>query len=119
MTTVPQIRPDDTPRARLSDPVQSHMAADRSQRTIKGASKAVLVLVYLQDCLSGSQINAEYAHSREHFRFPQVAADTPRKRASDLCNDGFLEATGTQKAIRLQERIFTITEQGKREIGVR
>lgn len=116
--TVPQIRPDDSPRAQLSDPIQSHMAADRSQRTVKGASRGVLQLVYLDGEVTGSRINETYGIDYTAMGWPRVAADTPRKRASDLCNNGFLEATGTQKAIRLQERIFTITEQGKREIGV-
>jgi hypothetical protein len=116
--TVPTITPTDTARTRRTDPIQSHMAGDRSQVNVKLSSLAVLRLVLQEGELSGSQINALYAVRQERNGWPRVAVDTPRKRSSGLCRDGLIEAVDYQKGIRCLERVFRITEQGKRELGI-
>ena len=115
---VPTIHSYDSPRARHSDPVQSQMSADRSQRTIKLSSTAVLRLVHMEGELAGSEINRLYGMRCERNGWPFVAGDSPRKRAGELCADGFLVAVDLVKGVRLQERVFSLTDQGKREIGV-
>lgn len=48
---------------------------------------------------------------------PRIHFDSPRKRAGELAADGLL-AVVNPDAKRKTERIFTITEQGKRELGI-
>jgi hypothetical protein len=114
----PTILPDDSARTRKSDPLTSHLAGDVSQATVKLSRLAVLRLVLQEGELSGSQINYLYAVRQERNGWPRVAADTPRKRSSGLCADGLIEAVDYTKGVRCMERVFAITEQGKRELGI-
>jgi len=115
---IPTITGNDTARTRRADPPASHRAGDRSQRTIKRSSTAVLRLIFQEGELAGSDINRLYGLRCERNGWPFVAGDSPRKRAGELCADGFLVAVDLQKGIRLHERVFSLTDQGKREIGV-
>jgi hypothetical protein len=114
----PTILPADTARTHQSDPITSHIAGDVSQANVKLSRLAVLRLVLQEGELSGSQINELYAVRQERNGWPRVAADTPRKRSSGLCADDLIEVVGFTKGVRCMERVFAITEQGKRELGI-
>lgn len=81
----------DGPRARRSDPLQSHVAADKSQETITAVKAAVLLLVRQKGALDGAELNELYAARRDRNGWPMVHWDSPRKRAGDLHRDGQLK----------------------------
>jgi hypothetical protein len=108
----------DKARARRSDRVQSHKAADKSARNKKGSALGVLRLVFQEGQLGGSEINELYRRLYRKNKWPRVALDSPRKRAGELCEDGYLEGIDTQRATQLPERVFRITDAGKLLIGV-
>ncbi len=99
MNNVPTILPDDTARARRSDPLTSHEAADASalERELVKTSVYHLIDAAGVNGLTGSEVNTAYPLTPGARR---VAWDTPRKRIADLRNDGFLCSTGfTRKGI--------------------
>lgn len=85
------IWPDDTARARRSDPLPSHVAADKSASSRRIVRDAVLVLLRQEGQLDGSDLNALYAASRGWRGWPVVHFDSPRKRAGELAREGVLE----------------------------
>ena len=81
---------DDTPRARVTDPVTSHMAADRSAASKHAVREAVVTLVRQEGTLTGSEINRLYNLRADRYGWPLVHFDSPRKRAGELAADGLL-----------------------------
>lgn len=108
----------DSPRARKTDPVQSHMAADRSYSTLHATKRAVLLLVLQEGELAGSQINDLYRGHRERYGWGPVAYDTPRKRAGELADDGFLSARyQTSEGNHLPEAVYSVTDKGREALA--
>lgn len=108
----------DSPRARKTDPVQSHMAADRSQHTLHATKRAVLLLVVQEGELAGSEINDLYRARRDRNGWGPVAYDTPRKRAGELADDGFLSARyQTSEGNHLPEAVYSITDKGRKALA--
>lgn len=104
----------DGPRAGRNHPVQSHMAADRSQRSMQKKKVAVLRLVLQEGELPGAQINDLYLLRSARNSWARIAFDTPRKRAAELAEDGFLLArTQTSDGNHLPEKWYTITDKGR------
>lgn len=81
----------DTPRARRADPITSQRAADKSAETRSQVEAAVLFLLGRGAVLTGKKINRLYEVQQVQRGWPEVAWDTPRKRAGDLARDGLLE----------------------------
>ena len=75
---------NDTPRARRTDPLSSHVAADRSTTTRGRVHEAVIVLIRRFGPMNGHELNSHYQGLRVLFGWPVVAADSPRKRAAEL-----------------------------------
>lgn len=96
----------DSPRARTTDPLTSHAAADRSQKTRPSVRRAVLSLVSQFENLSGEEINGFYS-TRDDFA--KVRYDSPRKRASELAADGYLLADRTDGLAA----VYTLTDAGR------
>ena len=92
IATVPTITFTDTPRARRTDSPASHRAADRSQHNLKPTKLAVLRLVHQERLLTGEEINDLYSLRTVSPTWPAAKHDTPRKRAGELFNDGYLDA---------------------------
>ena len=108
----------DDPRARKADRVQSHMAADRSQRTMHATKRAVLVLVTQEGELTGAELNDLYRARRDRHDWGQVAYETPRKRGEELEKDGFLSARyQTSDGNHLPEAVYSITDKGREAIA--
>lgn len=108
----------DGPRARRTDRVQSHMAADRSQATVKPTKRAVLLLVLQEGELTSNEINDLYRARRDRNGWGVIAYETPRKRAEELEKDGFLEARHqTAESNHLPEAVYSITDKGRQAVA--
>jgi hypothetical protein len=80
-------------RARKSDPVASHTAADRSAVNRRIVLDTVLRLVRERGHMTGSELNEAYEllHRRSPAEYPKVHFDTPRKRAGELARVELIE----------------------------
>lgn len=82
--SAPAIFPDDTARARRTDPPASHLAADKSAGTRGQVHEAVVQLIAEHGPMNGQQINDVYREVRIFRGWPVVAFESPRKRAAEL-----------------------------------
>jgi len=114
MSTVPTLAFTDTPRTRRSDGLASHRAADRSQHNLKPTKLAVLRLVYQEGTLSGEEINDLYSLRSVRHDWPAAKHDTPRKRAGELYDDGFLEVDSIPEG----GRVYCLSAEGREAIRV-
>lgn len=92
VNTLPRILPDDTARTRRSDPLNSHLAADRSAYSRKRVENHVLQLVMEAGPIVGSKLNEKYRDEWEERGWKEPQFETPRKRAEELAKEGFLTA---------------------------
>jgi hypothetical protein len=115
----PMILPDDSARTRKTDPLTSHAAADISQRGLRDAKRRVLQLVEVHAPVTGSELNDMYRLSADRRGWRRLAWDSPRKRASELASDGFLEVVGTRIAAgnNVPESAYGITDKGRKAIA--
>ncbi|WP_434315880.1 hypothetical protein [Leifsonia sp. P73] len=88
---LPMFLDGDSPRVHRNDPVTSHLAADKSQRTVNSVRDRVLQLLAEQGPMAAFEVCDEYA---ERADWPHVHHETPRKRMSDMKRDGILVETG-------------------------
>ena len=109
----------DTARTRKSDPLTSHLAGDVSAHGLHDAKRRVLELVKLHAPVTGSEVNDLYRLTADRLGWHRLAWDSPRKRASELARDGFLEVVGTQTAAgnNLPESAYGITDKGRTAIA--
>lgn len=115
---VPQILPDDSARAGRNDPIQSHMAADRSAKALSIVRQRVLRLVaYHGPRVSGNTLNELYAQKTQSTGWDVVHFDSPRKRAGDLARIGLLKAERTIDGRAISEAVYTITDKGLEAIS--
>lgn len=107
------------PRARKTDKLTSHIAADASQMHMKETKLHILRIVADCGSLVGTQINELYRTyaARENWRRP--AWDTPRKRAGELAIDGYLDDTETRIAEgnNLPESVYRLTDKGREALA--
>lgn len=110
----------DFARTRKSDPVTSHIAADASQRSMHATKRAVLLIVMQEGEIVGSEINRVYLDRKSRYGWGRIAFDTPRKRAGELAEDGFLEVVDQRPAEgnHLPESTYAITAKGRAVLGV-
>ena len=114
-TLPPMLWDDDTPRTRKTDPLTSHVAGDVSQHGLRDAKQRVLQLVSVHAPVTGSELNDLYRLTADRVGWRRLAWDSPRKRASELARDGFLEVVGTQisPGNNLPESAYGITDKGR------
>ena len=113
---VPQIvMLGDTARTRKTDPHTSHLAGDVSAHGLRYAKTRVLELVSVHAPVTGSELNDLYRLTADRVGWRRLAWDSPRKRASELARDGFLEVVGVQTAAgnNLPESAYGITDKGR------
>ena len=79
---------DGGPRVRLTDPLESHAAADASQGNIQQIKDAVLQLIFDLGPSTGKELNRRYRELWESRGYPQADDESPRKRAGELVADG-------------------------------
>lgn len=95
--TAPSLFPDDWARTRATDPDTSHAAAD-SNTNRRAVMTAVLGLFKTLGPMTDEELTAQYeARSR---LLPPAHGDSPRKRRSDLANEGLLVATEMRRPTR-------------------
>lgn len=80
----------DSARTRLTDPLSSHAAGDKSAATRLAVRDAVIVLLAEHGPLNGQQLNDLYELNAARRNWPTVHIDSPRKRAGDLAREGFI-----------------------------
>lgn len=111
---VPRILHEDSPRAGLRHPVQSHMAADRSQPGLKDAKRRVLRLVAnFGPQVPGTVLNEVYPEYARKNGWKRLAYDSPRKRAGELAVEKFLtrdlrDSAGNHRP----EGLYSLTPKG-------
>lgn len=107
------------PRARRSDRVTSHIAADASQVHLHETKQRVLELLNTHGSLVGSEINEQYQLTAARLNWRRVAWDTPRKRAGELATDGFLDDSETRIAEgnNLPEAVYRLTDKGREALA--
>jgi hypothetical protein len=115
----PMLWGDDYARTRRTDPVTSHLAGDASQRSMYATKRAVLHLVMQEGEVVGSEINDLYRLRAVREGWGRIAYDTPRKRAGELCQDGYLEVVDTRVADgnSMLESVYAITDRGRHMIA--
>lgn len=115
ITVPPMFVDGDSPRARRTDPPTSHIAADATHAGMKEAKRRVLQLVARQGAMSGTQLNEAYRVHGPSAGWKPLAWDTPRKRASELASDGYLEVSEYAIAAgnHLPEAIYVLTVKGR------
>lgn len=110
----PMIYGNDSPRAGKDHPVQSQMAADRSQPGLNEARRRILRLVAeFGPQIPGTRLNEEYPGYAARNGWKRLAYDSPRKRAGELAADGLLrkdlrDAAGNHRP----EGLYTLTDKG-------
>lgn len=116
LDTLPEIfMADDSARTRKGDPITSHVAGDVSSAHLHETKRRVLELIKIHGALVGSEVNEQYVLMASRMNWRRVAWDTPRKRAHELLDDGFLEVESvrTAEGNNLPERSMRLTEQGR------
>lgn len=115
MFDLPQIVTEgDTARARRSDPITSHIAADVSKRSMRQTKVAVLEIVLQEGEIVGSELNELYRLRSSRHGWGRIAFDTPRKRAGELADDGYLEVVRYELGgNNLPESVYSITDKGR------
>lgn len=84
---------DDSPRARRTDPLTSHAAADKTAAELSEMKQRILGLFRELGRMTDSELNRIYLANADIRGWKPVRPDTPRKRRSDLTRDGWLVAT--------------------------
>lgn len=104
----------DEPRARRIDPIQSHMAADRSAKSLPVVKRRVLRLLAHPDQkrVSGNELNRLYREAALRSGWTLGHFDTARKRSGELARDGLLKAEREIDGRTLPEAVYTITQRG-------
>ncbi len=99
--------------ARKTDPLASHAAAESAVLTLKQVRFAVLWLAFRFPNSTGKELNDNYRVFQSRLGWPVVDGDSPRKRASELTRDGYLDRVEQEQA-RNNRPVghYTITERG-------
>ena len=108
------------PRARATDKVTSHIAADASQLHLHESKHRILELVAVHQPIVGTELNELYRLAAARMNWRRLAFDSPRKRAGELAIDGFLDDSETRIADGnyLPESVYRITDKGREALGV-
>ncbi|MFF9565774.1 hypothetical protein ACF1AJ_20665 [Leifsonia sp. NPDC014704] len=93
--SVPPIFLDgDSARVHRDDPSTSHLAADKSQRTVHTVRERVLQLLADRGPMAAFEVCDAYAERVRRAGWERVHHESPRKRMSDMKRDGLLVDTG-------------------------
>lgn len=92
--TLPVIFPDDTARARRTDPSTSHEAADRTSGSLSYMQSLVLGIFKILGSATDDELGTYYTLMQSSQGWPVTHPDTPRKRRSDLTKRGLLVDSG-------------------------
>lgn len=87
----------DSARTRRSDPVTSHIAADRSSLHITESQAHVFELFEQFGAMTDSELGKLYPAISAARGWKRLTADSPRKRRSDLAGKGLLKDSGVRR----------------------
>lgn len=105
---------DDAPRARRTDPTPSQRAADVSAATLRQTKLRVLILIQENPDIVGTEVNDLYQFAAARKGWERVAWDTPRKRAGELVDEGYLEVVDERTGKNHQpEAVYRLTEKAR------
>lgn len=96
--TVPIIFPNDSARARRSDPITSHLAADRTSGNLPQMQSLVLGIFKILGNATDEELGTYYAIEWHSQGWPQAHPDSPRKRRSELSARGLIQDSGERRA---------------------
>lgn len=123
LSAPPTIIHDDTPRTRRTDPTTSHQAGDISQRSITTIKAHLLYLMLKNETsngLTGSELNDLYLFATARLEWDRVHFDSPRKRAGEMVDDGYLQIVGTRPSFgrgqSSQESVYALTDKGRKMV---
>lgn len=110
---------EDKPRARLTDPEASHVAADRSSRARNKIANAVLEILAADGPMTGGEMNEAYRIWRESNprTFPMCHFDSPRKRLGELAEDALADVISHRH--KTVEAVYKVSPDGLRMLGVK
>lgn len=117
LEAVPQIvMAGDSPRVRRRDKGTSHAAADASAPAIRQTKFRVLLVVRDNGPICGSEVNDLYRFRGSRQAWARVAWDTPRKRAGELADDGYLDIVEERPAVgnNQPESVYQLSGKGLR-----
>ncbi|WP_193510443.1 hypothetical protein [Cryobacterium sp. BB736] len=113
MTTPQIVLNNDTARTRETDPVTSHIAADLSALTLNESRRNVLELIKTHGASTGSEVNHNYHDRIVAGDWPPIHWDSPRRRAGELADAGFLARRGMRMGLYTSpETEYELTFQG-------
>lgn len=114
----PLVLLEDTPRTRRTDPKTSHRAADVSQASLPETKVRVMDLLHVHRRLSSSELNDQYQFAAARMPgWKRVAYDSPRKRAGELVEAGYVEVVDERPGLYgVPESVYALTEKGRRAI---
>lgn len=109
----------DSPRVRRSDPLTSHFAADKSAHGLHESKHRVLQLVRIHEAICGSDLNDQYKVMADRLNWKRLAWDSPRKRAGELAEDGYLQVVGERlsEGNHALESVYALTDKGREALS--
>ncbi|MDY0829067.1 hypothetical protein SK224_07990 [Microbacterium sp. BG28] len=99
MTTLPMVFPDDRPRARRSDPITSHQAADQTTRRGDAHHEVLSWLSLNPEGLTDDEIADKHIRSRRKKHQKPCSGSRLRTARSELVEDGLVEAIGEGSSV--------------------
>lgn len=109
--TLPMIFPDDTARARKSDPISSHEAADATADSVWASQQAALDIMRAH----GKPMTALQVEQIAAARELPHSSSRMRSTLSELDAKGLVERVGFTKPPRGRKRqLWDLTEEGRR-----
>jgi hypothetical protein len=104
-------------RFRASDPAPSQIAANKAEKNLRITKVRVLELIHTQGWLSSSEVNDQYLFASARLDWTRLAYDSPRKRAGELVDEGYLRVVDERMGANgAPESVYALTEKGKRVI---
>lgn len=97
---------EDEPRARRSDPLPSHQAADVSASSVKEVKRRILRLFLEHGEMTFHELKLKYFDEQKLQGWPPISNESPRKRCGELVKLGLLVPTDEtrpgESSVRIQ-----------------
>ena len=103
---------------RTTDPSPSEKAANVAAKGMSELKVRVMDLIHVHRRLSSSELNDQYQFAAARMPgWKRVAYDSPRKRAGELVEAGYVEVVDERPGLYgVPESVYALTEKGQRAI---